>query len=205
MFKTPQESFWAGEFGNNYIDRNNSQKILASKINLFSKAISRTEGINSVIEFGSNIGLNLVALKTLIPNLKSAAIEINQDACKSLESIEGCEVHNTSILEYQPKKQFDLSLIKTVLIHINPEFLPKVYQQLYESSKKYICIVEYYNPSPVTVNYRGHDDRLFKRDFAGEFLEKYPNVKLVDYGFIYKRDLNFPLDDVTWFLMEKPE
>jgi spore coat polysaccharide biosynthesis protein SpsF len=64
-------------------------------------------------------------------------------------------------------------------------------------------VIEYYNPSPVSVPYRGHNDRLFKRDFAGEMLNKYPNLKALDYGFVYRRDPNFPLDDVTWFLMEK--
>jgi len=62
---------------------------------------------------------------------------------------------------------------------------------------------EYYNPSPVEVNYRGHSGKLFKRDFAGEFLDKFSDVKLIDYGFVYQRDPAFPQDDLTWFLMEK--
>jgi len=63
-------------------------------------------------------------------------------------------------------------------------------------------VCEYYNPSPVSVPYRGHQDRLFKRDFAGDLIEGY-GLKLVDYGFIYKRDTWAPQDDVTWFLLEK--
>jgi spore coat polysaccharide biosynthesis protein SpsF len=34
-------------------------------------------------------------------------------------------------------------------------------------------------------------------------LEKYPDLKLIDYGFCYKRDPAFPQDDVTWFLLGK--
>ena len=81
--------------------------------------------------------------------------------------------------------------------------LSLVYEKLYTASNKYILICEYYNPSPVNVSYRGHSDRLFKRDFAGEMLEKYIDLKLVDYGFCYKRDKAFPQDDITWFLLEK--
>ena len=51
--------------------------------------------------------------------------------------------------------------------------------------------------------YRGHEGKLFKRDFAGELLDKYPDLKLIDYGFVYHRDTNFPQDDCTWFLLEK--
>ena len=55
----------------------------------------------------------------------------------------------------------------------------------------------------MTIEYRGHKDRLFKRDFAGEFLKKYSDTKLIDYGFLYHLDSNFPQDDETWFLIEK--
>ena len=88
-------------------------------------------------------------------------------------------------------------------IHINPEYLELVYSKLYETSSKYILIAEYYNPTPVEINYRGNEGKLFKRDFAGEMMDKYPNLKLVDYGFIYHRDNNFTQDDMTWFLLEK--
>ena len=57
-------------------------------------------------------------------------------------------------------------------------------------SKKYILISEYYNPTPVQVTYRGHKNRLYKRDFAGDLLKKFKKIKLVDYGFIYKNDPN---------------
>jgi pseudaminic acid biosynthesis-associated methylase len=88
------------------------------------------------------------------------------------------------------------------LIHINPDALNAVYENLYNLSKRYILICEYYNPTPVTVKYRGSDDRLFKCDFAGDLIEKY-KMKLLDYGFKYHRDSYFPQDDSTWFLLEK--
>lgn len=100
-------------------------------------------------------------------------------------------------------KVWDFVLIKGVLIHINPEYLDRVYETLYQSSSRYICLVEYYNPTPVEVNYRGHQGRLFKRDFAGEILDKFKDLKLIDYGFTYHRDSHFPQDDATWFLLEK--
>ena len=102
-------------------------------------------------------------------------------------------------------QRFDLVLIKGVLIHINPDYLPQVYETLYQSTGRYLLISEYYNPTPVQVSYRGHSDRLFKRDFCGEFLDHYPDFELIDYGFVYHRDPNFPQDDTTWFLLERNE
>jgi pseudaminic acid biosynthesis-associated methylase len=203
-FKTSQEQFWAGEFGSNYISRNEDDKILASNLNFFAKALKQAGKIQSCHEFGANIGMNLRALKLLYPDVNLSAVEINPEASKILSEFIGNEnVYEGSIFDYPLSSQFDLSLIKGVLIHINPDMLEKVYQKLYEASKKYILVCEYYNPTPVAVNYRGHSDRLFKRDFAGELMDKYTDLVLVDYGFAYRRDPAFPQDDITWFLMEK--
>jgi spore coat polysaccharide biosynthesis protein SpsF len=81
--------------------------------------------------------------------------------------------------------------------------LSRAYEILYGASRRYICVVEYYNPSPVTIPYRGHGDRLFKRDFCGEMMDRFADLKLIAYGFAYHRDANFPQDDLTWFLLEK--
>ena len=203
LYKTEQEIFWAGSFGNDYIDRNKDQKILSGDINLFSKIFSRTRNIKSVIEFGANVGLNLIAIKSILPHLEISAVEINEKAIKELQKIEDLKIYAQSILEFVPDYARDLVLSKTVLIHINPDMLRHVYSLLYNSSKKYICLAEYYNPVPVSIDYRGHKDKLFKRDFAGEMLDRFPDLSLVDYGFTYKRDNNFAQDDITWFLLEK--
>lgn len=203
-FSTDQEKFWAGEFGSDYIVRNKGDQLLAANLNFFVKALSQAGKIQSCHEFGANIGMNLRALKLLYPSANLSAVEINSEASKILaEFVDIQNIYEGSIFDYPISKQFDLSLIKGVLIHINPDMLDVVYQKLYEASKKYILVCEYYNPSPVAINYRGHSDRLFKRDFAGELMDKYSDLVLVDYGFAYRRDPVFPQDDITWFLMEK--
>lgn len=203
-FQSQQEAFWAGEFGSEYIARNQGAELLASNLHLFAKILEKTRGVNSYIEFGANIGMNIQALKLLLPNAKPHAIEINADAVAELKKIvPEAQVFHESILEWQPQVQCDLALIKGVLIHINPDFLPQVYEKLAACAQKYLLVCEYYNPSPVKITYRGHEDRLFKRDFAGEILAAHPQFKLLDYGFVYRRDHNFPQDDSTWFLLEK--
>ena len=204
MYNTEQEQFWADNFGNDYIGRNQSDQLLASNLSFFGGALKRCGRINSCIEFGPNIGMNLKALKFLYPNIWLRGIEINPNAGELLKKLIGEDnVKIGSIFDEKFTEKADITLIKGVLIHINPDKLQLVYQQLYNSSNKYILIAEYYNPVPVSINYRGHDDRLFKRDFAGEFLDKYTDCKLIDYGFLYKRDPAFPQDDITWFLIEK--
>ena len=203
QIETEQEEFWLGDFGDKYIDRNRNKELLASNISLFKSILSRTGKIYSVLEFGCNIGMNLKSIKSLLPEVKLAGIDINKKAVDELRGLGIAKVIHGSVLDVEIDRSFDLTLVKTVLIHINPEKLDKVYSRLYKFSDKYICIAEYYNPLPVEINYRGHNDKLFKRDFAGELMKKYPDLELVDYGFIYHNDPIFPQDDINWFLLKK--
>ena len=202
-FITEQEKFWAGEFGCAYIERNNDIKIAASNLSLFSCILSKTRDMHSVLEFGANIGLNLIAMRQLIPDLELSAIEINETAIEQLKKNKIEKIYHQSILEFKTDYPRDFVLSKGVMIHINPDYLQNVYDLLYQSSSKYICLCEYYNPTPVAIPYRGWNEKLYKRDFAGEMLDRYHDLMLIDYGFVYHKDPVFPGDDMTWFLIEK--
>jgi spore coat polysaccharide biosynthesis protein SpsF len=201
--RTEQEKFWVGKFGDDYIERSNRPYAISSNIALFSRIFSRTKSIESVIEFGANIGRNLVVIKELMPHAKLSAIEINQKAVEKLKLLDVEKVYCQSILDYAVDYERDFVFTKGVLIHINPDRLQDVYDLLYKTSRRYICLAEYYNPTPVKVDYRGHKNKLFKRDFAGEMLDRFKDLELLDYGFVYHRDNNFPQDDLNWFLLQK--
>lgn len=196
----PRE-FWSGDFGVEYISRNISAQLFSSNLHFFSTILGRCDNVASVIELGANVGMNIKALKMLLPNAQMHGVEINKTAYDELSKLD-CVAHNCSIEDFVVNETFDLVFTKGVLIHIAPENLDLVYEKMYKLSKRYVLIGEYYNPTPTELMYRGVAGKLFKRDFAGELLEKFNDLKLVDYGFAYKRDV-FPQDDITWFLMEK--
>ena len=99
--------------------------------------------------------------------------------------------------------RWDLAFTRGLLIHIHPRDLPKAYDTLHQAAAKYILICEYFSPQPRMIPYRGQDNLLWARDFAGEMLDRFDDLALLDYGFVYHRDPVAPQDDVTWFLMEK--
>lgn len=197
-----QELFWSSGFGSDYLNRNQGRGLIASNAHLFSKVFSLMDKPPaSVLELGANIGLNYMGISELGRPVDYTGVEINPVAHSELSKLPVTAVL-ASLFDYTPERQFDLAFTKGVLIHLNPNRLQEVYKTLYESSRKYLLVVEYYNPTPVEIDYRGHSGKLFKRDFAGEILDKYPDLKLVSYGFCYHRD-EFAQDDSTWFLMEK--
>ncbi|WOS64771.1 pseudaminic acid biosynthesis-associated methylase [Sinorhizobium fredii] len=200
---TEQEKFWEGDFGSNYLERNQGDALVASKLALWAKILAKAPSVSSVRELGANIGLNLQAISSLIPQVSLQAVEINPDAFATLSQLPNVSAVCGSLYEPFPGAQTDLCFTCGVLIHLNPDLLPVAYQRLYEGSNRYVLVVEYYNPTPIEVVYRGHEGKLFKRDFAGEIMASFPDLQLVDYGFMYRGDPVFRADDLTWFLMEK--
>jgi spore coat polysaccharide biosynthesis protein SpsF len=131
-------------------------------------------------------------------------VEINEKAAAAAQR-RNPEAHVLcqSFLDFETRRTWDLAFVRGVLIHIMPEMLPRAYAVLHKTAAKHILVAEYYSPKPVEVEYRGHSGRLFKRDFAGEMLDAYPDLELADYGFVYHRDPLFPQDDITYFLLRK--
>lgn len=199
--KTEQELFWEGTFGAEYTERNRINP--EDRVPFFSQVLQKTFGVRSICELGANKGHNLKAIAQLSPQYELTGVELNPAALSELSQIPNTQAVHSSIQDFSPNRQYDLVYTCGVLIHLNPDDLPRVYEKMFELSSRYILINEYFNPVPVELPYRGHGDKLFKRDFAGELIEQYPNqLCVVDTGFLWKR--NAPSwDDTTWFLLEK--
>ena len=134
----PQETFWQGEFGNQYVDRNSKH----STINHFSKILLGNRiSIFRAIEIGANIGINLDSLKAIYPNIETFGVEINAKAHSILSSKHSSFLG--SIYDFSPK-QYELALSSGVMIHQSPDMLPTYYSKLYQCSSKYIIINEYF-------------------------------------------------------------
>lgn len=194
-------TFWSGEFGNGYIERNSSDDLLAQNLFFFAKILSdRNIKPDSILELGANIGMNVRALQLLLPKAHYSAVEINRKAFNELERT-GCKAYLSSIEDFNNKEKHDLVLLKGVLIHIEPKELKKVYEKIVDLSKKWVLIAEYFSRTPTELTYHGQKGKLFKRDFAHELMET-TNVSLVASGFS-SRLMKFPQDDLNWYLFEK--
>lgn len=204
-FSTEQEEFWFGPFGAKYTERNSGGDLLQSNIFFWSQVFQIIGPVESVFEIGCNRGLNLDAIKTLLPSCNTVGLEINQAAAREC-SMNGHNIIEGSILNQKkedlPLFTSQLSISCGVLIHINPASLPAAYELLYHSSTEFILISEYFSTEPCEVAYRGHSGKIFKRDFAAEMLAMFP-LELVSYGFKWRHDPLTPLDDQTWFLLRK--
>ena len=195
---TPEEHWRSNP---DYHERQGEVGGVTSNIALFDRIYDELIPPRGIIEFGAGAGRNLEAIKQIDNSVRLVAVELDKDASGNIDAD---IVLNMNMLDYNPDDHVkaDMTFTKGVLIHIAPENIQKAYEVLYESSLRYVLVAEYYNPNPIAIKYRGDYGLLWKRDFAGEMMDKYPDLKLIDYGFVYHRD-EFPQDDITWFLMEK--
>jgi pseudaminic acid biosynthesis-associated methylase len=198
-----QQKFWANDYAEDYIKKNSSFNHKLGQES-WEKMLANASEINSILECGCNIGRNIDFLNNVFPNTKKSIIEISVPAYNFVKkNFDIDQSFNGAIIDSDFQTTFDLVFTMGVLIHIHPDDLYANLRRIFDYSAKYILIGEYFNRTPMMIEYQGQKDKLFKRDF-GKFLIENFDVRLVDYGFLWGHvydDAGF--DDVTWWLFQK--
>jgi pseudaminic acid biosynthesis-associated methylase len=202
--RSDQEGFWAETYAEEYI-RKNSSFDLDLGVEAWRKMLANAAPIESLLECGCNIGRNLRFLSELLPGARKSGIEISEPAFHFVSREFGLDqAFNGAIVDapFEPGS-FDLVFTTGVMIHVHPDNLLANMRKMFDLSRRYILIGEYFNRTPVMLEYQGEKDRLFKRDFGKDFILNH-DVDLVDYGFLWGHIYDpAGFDDVTWWLFEK--
>lgn len=205
---TEQLKFWKSKFGDNYVGRNNNlitpgsmRRLMRDWGRILNHAVTPTP--SSVLEIGCNIGRNLIALSRFIENIHG--VEPNDKAfslAKHNYELAHAVIHHADGFNLPYKNNsIDLVFTSGVLIHVDPSDLDKMINEIYRVSSNYIVCIEYFSHKLEHVKYHGHDGYLFKRDFGKYYLDKYPSLQVLDYGFLWQ-----PLDssdNSNWWLFRK--
>lgn len=205
---TKQIEFWRSEFGTKYMERSGNaitpegtRRLMRDWGRILNHAV--TPYPSSALEVGCNIGRNLVVLSRFIQHL--SGIDPSSEAVSAaranelLADVDIREGHGLS-LPYEDSS-FDLVFTSGVLIHVAPEELGRVVDEIVRVSRKYIICIEYFSHEPTEVEYHGRKGVLFKRDFGRFYFERYPNFRVLDYGFLWQ-----PIDssdNSNWWLFAK--
>ncbi|MBI1829461.1 MAG: methyltransferase domain-containing protein [Thaumarchaeota archaeon] len=203
-----QRNFWAGEFGNSYIDRNYSteemNQLYKERTGFTFEQILKNFFIDidknsKILELGCNIGLVLSSLKKMgFANLYG--LELNKKSFEiAKENNPNITFINSSMEDYDSKgEHFDLVYTSGVLIHIHPDALNAIIHKIVSLTNEYIFGFEYYSDSLVEVKYRGHSNVLWKQNFPLLFTKLYPSMTKIKEKKIYYK--NEDLCDVAYLL-----
>ncbi len=188
--ETQQKERWSGDFGRDYTDRNTLSGSQLDSLYQTNYGITRRQ-LNEtflrdiprdarILEVGCNSGNQLLLLQEMgFAQLWGAEVQ-----SYALE-LAGIRVHGANLsqasaldLPYEDG-YFDLVFTSGVLIHISPADLPLALNEIHRCAKTWIWGMEYYAPEVVQVNYRGHDDLLWKMDYAKRYLDRFGDLELV--------------------------
>ncbi len=208
---TRQMEEWAGQFGKEYTDRNalsldELQELYKgyfgiTRLEMNQKFIGKLDRDMRILEVGANIGNQLSMLQNMgFKNLygielQPYAVELSKSRTKNINLIQG------SALDIPFKDgYFDLVFTSGLLIHISPEDISRVLDEMHRCTCKYIWGIEYFAEEYTKVIYRDHDDLLWKTDFPKLFLDRFKDMKAVKIE--YFKYLNNDNVDVM-FLLQK--
>jgi pseudaminic acid biosynthesis-associated methylase len=205
MTQRIQDTFWTAEYAQDYATKNSSFDDELGRDGWHKMLAKASLNDKTYLELGCNIGRNIDQLALLDSGLKGSAIEISKPALDYVCSRHSLSHACCSAIQDAnlPVNAFELVFTCGVLIHVPPSDLLHVMSKMLDWSSKYVLIGEYFNRTPVSLEYQGKQNMLFKRDFGRMFLENYP-VKLIDYGFLWGKIYDAAgFDDITWWLFEK--
>jgi pseudaminic acid biosynthesis-associated methylase len=205
---TNQVELWRSDFGADYAERNNNQISEENQRRLYrdwGRMLDHavTPAPQSVLEVGCNIGRNLLALRHFIPELHG--VEPNAAACKQARERE--ELAQATIVESDgfnlpyADSSIDLVFTSGVLIHVAPDDLGAVVDEVVRVARQYIVCIEYFSHEPTEVKYHRRNGVLFKRDFGKFYLDRYPGLRVLDYGFLWQ--VLDSSDNTNWWLFSK--
>ncbi len=195
------ESLWAGDFGDDYVDRNKGVQSYRSK---FWTEVLNEFPVKRVLEVGCNIGGNIAWIARSVAPEEVWGLDVNRKALQQLRRDQPGVNAVFSPARELPFRDgwFDMTFTMGVLIHQPPEALPLVMSEIVRCSKRYVLCGEYFSEELTEVPYRGQSGALFKRNFGKDYQSLFPELKLRKQGFLSKDE---GWDDVTYWIFEKTQ
>lgn len=199
--KTKQLKYWEGKFGEEYIKRNSDIQVFLKRKTFFTNILKKYKDIRSILEVGCNIGGNLYTINQINDKYNLCGIEPNKKAYEMAKKLYPyASFLKTNVFELSSKIKYDLVFTSGVLIHISNKDLEQALKKIYKVSNKYILTIEYYSKFRKVIPYRNLTDALFKRPYDKEWLNIFPNIQIIEKGYLDNRN---GFDRSNWWLFKK--
>lgn len=159
-----QEQAWSGSFGDEYTRRNNKVDWRA-RIPFWADIMKFT-GARSVYEVGCGAGWNLSAIAEASPyKVRLYGSEINALALAQARAC-GLSVYASPPEFDQLPPPAELVFTAGVLIHVAPDNLLTMMNEIIAASSRYVLAIEYAADAEEMIEYRGESNLLWKRNYG---------------------------------------
>lgn len=195
--------FWTGQDGDAYVNRNElNAKTVGQRVGMWRRIFDHVVHPYSVLEVGASVGINLAAIKQVLPPIvKIYGLEPNDLARRKLQNNNVADVvlDGTAGCIGLMNRSIDVAFTSGVLIHIEPEKLLAACGEVYRVASRYIICAEYFSDQPQEVEYRG--SYIWKRDFGKFWLDNFEDLRPISCGFEWRSLTG--IDNLTWWVFEK--
>jgi len=192
------ERLWSSDFGDAYLERNRAAG--AGRERFFAHVISRCQP-RRVLEVGCGHAVNLPYFTGAVPARNVWGVDINEASLAAARR----DIPDVNV-GWSPARSlpfrdgwFDLVYTVAVLMHQPDTTLPIVMQEIVRCSRRWIMCAEYYADERSEVEWRA-PGALIKRNFTELYLAHFPELRLVEEGFLDKED---GFDRVNFAVFEK--
>lgn len=188
-----QQEFWIGEFGTNWATTRNTfdRAYVAWEMDSKTKLKGLLESflgdlgrLGTILEVGCNDGFVLKTLDDLGFKFLNG-LDINTTAIENAKkNLPNAAFKCRPAEEFLSPHGFDLVLTSAFLIHIHPDNLIKVMDNIYKNSNRYIFGRELSTVKPIDQGEGGvgvWTDQYFTRRFKDLWLYLYPDLKVIKY------------------------
>jgi pseudaminic acid biosynthesis-associated methylase len=196
---TDLEQLWSGPFGDAYTERN--ADVHQARGPFWERLLTAYEP-RSVLEVGCNVGGNLRWIVQHVDRRSVVGIDVNDGALARLREQDphiNVMYASAGRLPFR-ERAFDLVFTMGVLIHVGSDDLAVAMSEIVRCADRYVLCGEYFAEEETAVEYHGETEALFKRDYCGLYASLFPELQLVESGFL-GRDEGW--DDVTWWLFRR--
>ncbi len=187
---TQQMKQWSEMFGKEYTDRNPQTiedmnelyriNFDVTRTSLNTEFLGELDRSIKILEVGSNRGTQLLCLQEMGFShlygieVQSHAVEVAKRLTKDIN------ITKDSAFDIPYKDgYFDLVFTSGVLIHIHPDDMGVVLNEIYRCSKAYIWGYEYHSDEHMMISYRGKENLMWKGNYAKLYLDQFPDLKIV--------------------------
>lgn len=189
VIETDQIRTWTGTFGREYTDRNRYEPAELDAFYQKMYGVTRTQ-LNTrflqdvprdarILEVGCNMGNQLLLLHEMgFTNLHGIEIQDYALAYARQRVPSAKLLQGSALVIPHRDSEFDLVFTSGVLIHIAPADLPAALAEIHRCTKTWIFGLEYFAPSMTEINYRGHNNLLWKTDYARAYLQQFSDLEL---------------------------
>ena len=198
------KKIWQGDFGKEYTDRNalSVEELNELYFGYYGINAERLyhiyfcpyiKGSDKVLQIGCSSGSDLMVLKKLGYNdvwgleIQKYAVALSKRRIPSAQIVHG-------VADDIPFKDgfFDVVFTSGLLIHIPPEKLCNVLQEMVRVSKRFIFGLECFSSEMESVHYRDNDNLMWKADYPKYMMKQDNNLNL-----LFKKYLSYQKNSNT--------